>query len=97
MPYLDDSHCDRFIDVDASAHSVGAVLADNDDKIQSTTFRDLPTNLIEESSTARELYAVRFGLESFLNAISGKVCINIDNQSAAIICKKGAFLCFCTK
>ena len=75
------------ISVDASSHSVGAVLHGD---IPQRTFREIPVEFLEESSTLREIFAIKFGLESFASQIIAPVLVRCDNQSACAIFRKGS-------
>ncbi|EYC09841.1 hypothetical protein Y032_0058g2849 [Ancylostoma ceylanicum] len=90
FPPMEFKNWDKIINVDASAHSVGAVLLDRKGSSLARTFRELPSDLVDQSSTARELFAIKFGLETFADHVQSGVLLNTDNQAAAIICKKGS-------
>ncbi|CAJ0608350.1 unnamed protein product [Cylicocyclus nassatus] len=81
---------DKVLQTDASAHSVGAILLDAQGNQLSTTHRELPQNLILESSTARELFAIVFGLSTFASHIDSGVLVNTDSQAASVILRKGS-------
>ncbi|VDN21173.1 unnamed protein product [Cylicostephanus goldi] len=74
---------------DASELGVGAVLH-LDVGIKLTSSGNLPHNLVGTSSTARELYAILFGLRSFREHIIREQLVwHCDNQAAVAILKKG--------
>ncbi|KAK6042084.1 reverse transcriptase [Cooperia oncophora] len=88
-PGVEDRAFSHIIDVDASEHSVGAVLRDSRGYAMSHTFRELPPKLIGESSTARELFAIHFALDTYKNSIN-QVLVHTDSQSAVAIYNKGS-------
>uniref|UniRef100_A0A183G7B3 RNase H domain-containing protein n=1 Tax=Heligmosomoides polygyrus TaxID=6339 RepID=A0A183G7B3_HELPZ len=52
--------------------------------------RELPDEWSRESSTARELFAIKFGLESLATIPNKAITIYTDNQAAVTICRKGS-------
>ncbi|CAJ0601770.1 unnamed protein product [Cylicocyclus nassatus] len=83
-----DLDFDKILQVDASAHSVGAILADAHGLQLGKSYRELPMHLLAQSSTARELFAMGYGLDTFHSQVQSRVLIYTDSQAAAIISKK---------
>ncbi|KAK5969031.1 Ribonuclease HI [Trichostrongylus colubriformis] len=88
-PVVDNIITPHILDVDASNHSVGAILRNSVGVIISRTFRELPEHLLQESSTARELFAIYFALDAYKDSIS-RVLVNTDSLSSVAMYKKGS-------
>uniref|UniRef100_A0A183GCE4 RNase H domain-containing protein n=1 Tax=Heligmosomoides polygyrus TaxID=6339 RepID=A0A183GCE4_HELPZ len=76
--------------VDASSLSVGAILKDARELTIASSFRELPITLKDESSTAREQCAMKFGLEAFSTELSSPIILFTDSQAASSIFEKGS-------
>ncbi|KAK5985976.1 reverse transcriptase [Trichostrongylus colubriformis] len=77
------------IEVDASAHSVGAVLRGSSNRKAHSV---LPESLKLASSTSRELWAIHFGLLTFGPVLAGNILLRTDNQAACRIYRVGSNL-----
>uniref|UniRef100_A0A183GCH2 Reverse transcriptase domain-containing protein n=1 Tax=Heligmosomoides polygyrus TaxID=6339 RepID=A0A183GCH2_HELPZ len=76
--------------VDASSHSVGAILKDAGELTIASSFRELPITLRNKSSTARELFAMKFGLEAFSKELSGPTRWLTESQAFHPFFEKGS-------
>ena len=78
------------ISTDASEKGVGAIL--HDGRLPNLVAHScLPSYLMGASSTARELYAILVGINSFkIHLRRQKVVVHTDSQVAAIIHRKGS-------